>query len=86
MPDVREIVVSALLEVGEDVAPKEILAKLEAGADVSIAELGLESLDLMQVIMHIEEALDVELDVDDLSEQETLEALVAFVTKDAGLS
>lgn len=84
MPDVKEIVVSALLEAGEHVAPKEALAKLSDGDDFSIDELGLESLDMMQVIMHIEEAFDIELEVGDLSDQTTLGALVAFVSREAG--
>jgi len=84
MPNVKEIVVSALLEAGEQVAPKEALLKLTSGGDFLIEELGLESLDLMQVIMQIEEALDVELDVSDLSDQATLGALINFVTRELG--
>ena len=84
MPNIKEIVVSALLEAAENVSTKEALAKLGTGADFDLTELGLESLHEMQVIMHIEEVLEIELDIDDVSEQETLAALVDFVTDKAG--
>jgi len=84
LPNIKEIVVSALLEAAENVSTKEALANLGAGVDFDLAELGLESLHKMQIIMHIEEVLDIELDIDDVSEQETLGALVDFVTGKVG--
>ena len=77
--DIRTTVLQALTEVLDNDTAKVALPRLAAGHDVDIADLGLDSLSRFDVMMRIEDALEVELDDDQMLEQGSVGALIAYL-------
>lgn len=79
MSDVRGVVIGTLNEMAglsdHPMAP----AGLEKGKDFDLSLLEMDSLTLTEVAMALEDAFDLELDLDELTEQQTLNGLVAFI-------
>lgn len=77
----RDIVIAALHKsVGLLDDPKHAPAVL-GGEDLIFSEIELDSLDLFEVIMEIEDRMGLELDADDVADQPSLHALVAFLER-----
>lgn len=80
----RDIVVAALHKsIGLLNDPTHAPSVL-AGNDLSFSELELDSLDLFEVIMEIEDRMGLQLDADDVAAQQSLHALVDFLNQAQG--
>lgn len=79
MTDVARLVIDALVAAGEGDIPAGVMDDLRHGVDVPLTALEFESLSRFEVIMQIEEALDIELDDDEVTAQETVGALIALI-------
>ena len=64
---------------------KEIVAEglgvdaADLTAETTFAELGADSLDLMDLVMSFEDALEVEIDTDSLSDLTTIGSVVTYI-------
>ena len=47
----------------------------------NLSALGLDSLDLVEVLLEIEQALNVEFDIDEISEAKTLKDILSLIEK-----
>ncbi|MEL6337925.1 MAG: acyl carrier protein [Pseudomonadota bacterium] len=83
MNDAQAIVLKALQEATGQMTEPETLAALERGEDVSFENMVFDSLDRFEAMMMIEEALDIELDDDEVMAQRSFLALSAFVAQKA---
>jgi len=79
MPDIRSIVIDALADALKDDDAAAVLPGLQNGDDLAIASLNLDSLSRFEVMMKIEDALDVELDDDEMLAQGSVNALIAYL-------
>lgn len=79
MSKILDLVINALAEASGAKSDDAQIGKLNRGEDVALDELNLDSLARFEVIMQIEEALDIELDDDEVLEQQTVKALVTFI-------
>ena len=79
MSDTAAVVISALQSATGARATPDTLAQLAAGKDLDLRALDLDSLSQFEVIMQIEDAYEIEIDADELSDQETVHGLIAFV-------
>lgn len=79
MSDVLNLVRAALIDASSAKTEDDVLQRLENGEDVKFEDLEMDSLDLFEVIMQIEDALKIELDVDEVLAQETVKGLTVFV-------
>jgi acyl carrier protein len=84
MSKVLNLVVNALAEASGAKSDDEKTNKLKAGQDIALDALNLDSLARFEVIMQIEEALDIELDDDEILEQQTVLKLVNFIENRVG--
>lgn len=77
----REIVVAALHKsIGVLDDPAHAPAIL-AGKDIEFSRIEIDSLDLFEVIMEIEDRMGLMLDADDVAAQPSLDALVAYLDR-----
>jgi len=72
---------AALSENLPDEKDQAVLKTRETGVDISLEDLDLTSLRAVEVCMHIEESLGIEIDLDEFEEIETLSALIAHCEK-----
>jgi len=79
--DVKQVVLGALGNVAGDKITPEQMAGLEKEVDLDFETLDLDSLSRFEVMMQIEEALDLELDDDDVLSQGSVLGLVAFLDR-----
>ena len=79
MTDIKAVVLQALNDVVKDEVADEILPQLKAGHDVEFEALDLDSLSRFDVMMKIEDALDVELDDDEMLAQGSVGALITYL-------
>lgn len=79
MTDTQKLVIDALMTAAERDTPAAVLEDLQNGKDIPLAALELESLSRFEVIMQIEEALDIELDDDEITAQDTVGGLIALI-------
>lgn len=77
--DVKRVVLDALAGAMGGKNSPGVRAGLETGTDVAFDTLDLDSLSRFELMMQIEDALDVELDDDEVQEQGTVLGLVAFL-------
>ena len=84
MSQVLKVVTTAVAIARGSKPDDEVVTTLTAGADVSLDALGLDSLARFEVIMQIEEALDIELDDDEVLEQQSVKNLVSFIEERIG--
>ena len=77
--DARQVVLEALAGVAGDKITPEQITGLEAGVDLDFEALDLDSLSRFEVMMQIEEALDLELDDDEVLSQGSILGLVAYL-------
>jgi hypothetical protein len=75
----RDIVIASLHKTAGILNDPRHARLLMAGQDVALAEIEMDSLDLFEVIMEIEDRLGLQLDADDVASQPSLHALVAFL-------
>lgn len=80
---IRKLVVDALDQAAGIRANPAFAAALNAGDDIELAALEVDSLSRFEAMMAIEDALGIELDDDEVMAQQTLDRLVAHV---AGLA
>ena len=83
MTDFMSLVVSALTDACNEKTPKDILTKLQNQEDVLLEDLQLDSLSRFEVMMKIEDALDIELDEDDLIDQKSVQGLADYLASKA---
>ncbi|SDY66890.1 acyl carrier protein [Citreimonas salinaria] len=84
MTCVRTVVLNALdATIGIKGNPEFVRAQI-AGDDIDLAELNIDSLSRMEAIMLIEEALDIEIDDDEVLEQKTVNGLIAYIEPRVG--
>jgi acyl carrier protein len=77
----RDIVIAALHKsIGLLNDPGHAPAVL-AGKDLEFSRIEIDSLDLFEVIMEIEDRMGLELDADDVAAQPSLHALVEFLDR-----
>ena len=79
MSDLRGVVIETLNEMAGLADHPSARAGLAKGEDFDLSLLEMDSLTLTEVAMALEDAFDLELDLDELSEQQTLNGLVAFL-------
>jgi acyl carrier protein len=80
----RTVVLDALdATIGIKGNPEFAKAQI-AGEDIDLVELNIDSLSRMEAIMMIEEALDIEIDDDEVLEQKTVNGLIAYIEQRAG--
>ena len=77
----RDIVIASLQKTAGILNHPRHAPLLMAGHDVALSEIDLDSLDLFEVIMEIEDRLGLQLDADDVAAQPSLHALVAFLDR-----
>jgi acyl carrier protein len=81
MPDILKLVSTALIEASGAKTEDHIIQKLKNGEDANFEDLDMDSLSQFEVIMQIEDALNIELDADEVLAQGTVKTLVDFVEK-----
>jgi acyl carrier protein len=79
MADILALLVNALETSSSPTTPSSTFSGLRSGKDVALDALQMDSLSRFEVIMHMEEVLDIELDEDEILEQETVLGLVSFI-------
>lgn len=79
MSEVLNLIRNAFVEVSTAKTQAHVMQKLENGEDVKFEDLDIDSLDLFEVIMQIEDTFNIELDVDEVLAQGTVKGLTAFV-------
>ncbi len=84
MTSVRTVVLNALDKTiglrGNRVFAEAIVAE----RDIRLTDLDMDSLSRMEAIMLIEEALDIEIDDDEVLEQDTLNGLIGYIEPRVG--
>ncbi len=83
MADALPLVIAALEKASGANTSPDVFADLRNGKDVAFEDLEMDSLSRFEVIMQIEEALDIELDEDEILAQATVFSLAAFVSERA---
>jgi acyl carrier protein len=86
MLSIRALVVKALDDTADILSNARFAQALAEGQDIDLEDIGVDSLSRFEAIMQIEEALGIELDDDELTEQQTLNGLVAFLEKRVGVA
>lgn len=81
MSEIPTLIRNALVEVSREKTADPVMLRLENGEDVKLEDLSIDSLDLFEVIMQIEDALNIELDVDEVVAQGTVKGLTDFVAQ-----
>lgn len=79
MSDILKLVSEALIEASGAKTEDHIIQNLKNGEDVKFEDLDMDSLSQFEVIMRIEDALDIELDADEIVAQGTVKTLANFV-------
>lgn len=79
MADVKAVVMQALTDALKQDKAADVVATLERGEDVDFTALDLDSLSRFEVMMQIEDALDVELDDDEMLAQGSVQALITYL-------
>ena len=79
MVDVRTKVIATLDEMAGLSDHPSAPAGLSKGKDFDLSLLEMDSLTLTEVAMELEEAFDLELDLDELTEHKSLNQMVAFL-------
>lgn len=75
----RAVVVAALQKTMGLMNNPAVAPLVLAGKDIDLSQIDLDSLDLFEVIMEIEDRLGLQLDADDVAGQPTLHALVVYL-------
>jgi len=83
MADTLPLIIEALEKASGVNTPATVFVDLRNGHDVALDDLGMDSLSRFEVIMQIEEALDIELDEDEILAQKTVRGFAAFVSERA---
>lgn len=79
--DLRTVVVNAL-HAATGVLNDPVRGRaLLAGEDLSFAELDIDSLTMLEMLMEIEDQLGLEIDADEVAEHETLAALIYHLSR-----
>ncbi len=79
-PAIRLLAIEALhRSIGLLNDPAHARLREETGRDIAFADLELDSLSTLEVLMEIEEAVGIELDPELLPELETLNGLVGYI-------
>lgn len=78
---VRAEVIRALDAVTGILNQPDVAHRLMAGDDVAFADLDLDSLSTLEMIMQIEDRFGVELDVDMVSQQVSVDGLVGWLER-----
>ena len=86
MLSIRALVVKALDDTDDILSNARFAQALAEGQDIDLEDIGVDSLSRFEAIMQIEEALGIELDDDELTEQQTLNGLVAFLEQRVGVA
>ena len=86
MTSIRALVVKALDDTADILSNARFAQALAEGQDIDLEDIGVDSLSRFEAIMQIEEALGIELDDDELTEQQTLNGLVAFLEQRVGVA
>lgn len=82
--DIRRIVIDALDAAAGIRGDPRFAGPLLRGDDVAFADLEIDSLSRFEVMMHLEEALGIELDDDEVAEAATLDGLVRHLARAVG--
>ena len=77
MTSIRALVVKALDDTADILSNARFAQALAAGQDIDLEDIGVDSLSRFEAIM---------LDDDELTEQQTLNGLVAFLEKRVGVA
>ena len=83
MVDALPLVIAALEDASGAKTPENAFDELRNGKDMALDDLSLDSLSRFEVIMQIEEALDIELDEDEILAQKTVRGFADFVSQRA---
>jgi len=75
----RDIVIAALHEAVGVLDDPVHAPKLKAGEDIPLSSIDIDSLSTFEVVMQLEDELGLELDADEVTEQKSVAALVAFL-------
>ena len=70
---------SSLMDNGTN--SKNILINYEKGNDIFLQELNIDSLEIMEFIMDLEDRYNIEMDYDELISQETVKKFVEYAIK-----
>lgn len=81
MSEIPTLIRNALVEVSREKTADPVMLSLKNGEDVKLEDLSIDSLDLFEVIMQIEDTLNIELDVDEVVAQGTVKGLTDFVAQ-----
>lgn len=84
MTQTRTVVVEALDKIIGLKGNPVFARAMVAGSDIKLTDLEMDSLSRMEAIMLIEEALNIELDDDEVLEQVTLNGLVDYIERRVG--
>lgn len=76
---IRKTVISALHTATDILNDPDLGQAVLNGADLDFDDIDIDSLSRFELIMHVEDALDLELDDDDLIRQTSLNQLIAFL-------
>lgn len=79
MSEIPTLIRNALVEVSREKTADHVILRLENGEDVKLEDLSIDSLDLFEVIMQIEDTLNIELDVDEVVAQGSVKGLADLV-------
>lgn len=74
-----EIVLDAVRQCSNAFDNKEVYSGIKNGNDIAMTDLNIPSLERFEVLMMIEDALNIELDDDDVTGQESLFSFLDFV-------
>lgn len=84
MKSIRSVVIDALDSTIGIRSNPVFFDALTEGRDIELVALEVDSLTRFETLMQIEEALDIEIDDDEMMAQETLDGLIRYVEALAG--
>ena len=79
MSNTRKVLIDALQASTGFLHDAKVAAKVLTGGDLPFDALALDSLTVMEVVMSVEDALDLELEIDIFNNVVSLNALVAVI-------
>lgn len=79
--DLRNAVISALDSAAGVLNVPDFARKLMGGQDLELARIEMDSMTMMGTIMHLEDKLGLDINVDEIAGQSTVNGLIGYLQK-----
>lgn len=74
----QDVILGAFKEIVKDEKAQQVLTSYSDQNDVTMSELGLTSLQIVEVCMSLDDALGLDIDMEELSECRSMAAFIAI--------